>query len=98
MIEQGLIQEIETVLDMGYSPQDYGLTGVGYAEFIDMIISKDYSCLEQCTELATQHTRNYAKRQRTWYKKNNYDLVISDTNKYSRSLAREIAQHTWLRT
>ena len=81
MINQGLIDEIENVLKMGYKKIDYGLTSVGYAEFIDIILNKDTKNIpkmNECIELAAQHTRNYAKRQITWYKKNKYDYMITD--------------------
>jgi tRNA A37 N6-isopentenylltransferase MiaA len=30
------------------------------------------------TELAAQHTRNYAKRQITWYGKTNFDYIFEN--------------------
>ena len=79
MIKQGLIEEIEYVLKLGYKPSDYGLTSVGYTEFLDIILQKkisDNDYMKECINLATQHTRNYAKRQMTWYRKCNFDLIF----------------------
>lgn len=64
MVQEGLFQEAERWL-----PQRNlnALQTVGYAEvfkFIDGEITKD-----QAIQLIQQHTRNYAKRQMTWFKK-----------------------------
>lgn len=83
MIKDGLIEEIEQVFKLGYSPDDYGLNSVGYKEFLDIITTKqtsDSKKMEECIALAAQHTRNYAKRQITWYKKSNFEFAISQEN------------------
>jgi len=67
MIKAGLIDEIEGILKMGYTASDYGLNTVGYKEFL-CLFDGSGARLEDCTELAAQHTRNYAKRQMTWYR------------------------------
>jgi len=73
MIKMGLIDEIQSILDRGYSWQDPGFNSVGCKEFRPFIeTGKD---LDKCIELAQQHTRNYAKRQSTWYRKCNFNLA-----------------------
>ena len=69
MINQGLLDEIDFLLKKGYSKDDYGLNTVGYKEFL----CEDN--LDTAIELAAQHTRNYAKRQITWYRKINFDEI-----------------------
>ena len=84
MISDGLIREIKSVLDLGYKQEDYGLNSVGYKEFIECGV--DAKCkvidephkLEQCIELAAQNTRNYAKRQITWYRKTSFTYSYSE--------------------
>lgn len=75
MLEQGLIEEIRHALSQGYSPQSPGLKTLGYKEFIPYL--EGDSSLEDCSSLTAQHTRNYAKRQVTWYKKCSFDLTIT---------------------
>lgn len=75
MLEQGLLDEIKAALSSGYSPQSPGLKTLGYKEFMPYIAGQ--SGLEECAALTAQHTRNYAKRQVTWYKKCNFDLTIT---------------------
>lgn len=76
MLAKGLIDEIKAVLDRGYSWQDAGLNSLGYKEFQDFLEGRIK--LDEAKELAAQHTRNYAKRQTTWYRKIEFDLTSED--------------------
>ena len=67
MINSGMLEETKKVLDMGYKQDCYGLTGVGYKhviKFFNNEISK-----QDLTESFAQDTRQYAKRQITWFTK-----------------------------
>ncbi len=75
MIEKGLINEIKKLLDKGYRYNDPGLTSVGYKEFLPFIL-ENKSFLESM-EQAKKNTRNYAKRQVTWYRKRSYNLKVN---------------------
>lgn len=74
MVRSGLLDEIKSLLDMGYDEKSPGLTAVGYKELLPYILHK--ADLAECINLAKQHSRNYAKRQLTWYKRNNFNLVF----------------------
>ncbi|MCB5296022.1 MAG: tRNA (adenosine(37)-N6)-dimethylallyltransferase MiaA [Candidatus Cloacimonadaceae bacterium] len=74
MMEQGLINEIKALLDMGYTWQDPGLNTMGYKEFQPYI--EGLASSEECAQVVAQHHRNYAKRQLTWYRKCKFDLTI----------------------
>jgi tRNA dimethylallyltransferase len=74
MLESGLLNEIEDLLNKGYKKKDPGMRSVGYQEFIPYF--QKGADLKQCLELAKQHTRNYAKRQLTWLKKIEFDLTL----------------------
>ena len=65
MIENGLVEEVKSILDMGYSSQLNSLNTVGYREIIDYF-SNLYS-LDRAIELIKRNTRRYAKRQMTWF-------------------------------
>ncbi|MDY0299815.1 MAG: tRNA (adenosine(37)-N6)-dimethylallyltransferase MiaA [Candidatus Cloacimonadaceae bacterium] len=82
MLNDGLIDEIDTLLKMGFSWNDYGLNTMGYKEFKPYFSGK--SSLLECAENTAQHHRNYAKRQLTWYRKSRFDLTIDS---YSFSLS-----------
>lgn len=77
MMQQGLLDEIKTLLPYR---QYNALQTVGYSELFDYLDQK--TPLKQAVELIKQHTRNYAKRQLTWFKKDDafqwfspYDLT-----------------------
>lgn len=75
MIDACLIQEIESLLKQGYSWTDPGLNTVGYKEFQPYF--EGTATLQECVEKAKQDSRNFAKRQLTWYRKINFDLTLS---------------------
>jgi len=67
MINDGLIKEIESLLSNGIRKDDPAMKGIGYKEiimFLDGELDKDESI-----ELLKKRTRNYAKRQLTYFKK-----------------------------
>jgi tRNA dimethylallyltransferase len=73
MIEKGLISEVESLKN--YRNQS-ALRTVGYAELFDFFDGN--SKLENAIELIKQHTRNYAKRQLTWFKnQGEYQMIPS---------------------
>ncbi len=74
MVTSGLLEEIRQLLDMGYRADSPGLSAVGYKELLPFVLQKEN--LADCINLAKQHSRNYAKRQLTWYRRNNFNLVF----------------------
>ena len=87
MIKQGFIEEVECIKKMKNSASFAGLKSIGYREISDHIdgkISKD-----EAIELANISTRQYAKRQLTWMRNQNYQyelLIECDTAKESNFL------------
>lgn len=67
MIEQGLIDEVKGLLDKGYDENLTSMQAIGYKEVIDYLKGK---CpLEDTIEIIKQGSRRYAKRQITWFRK-----------------------------
>jgi tRNA dimethylallyltransferase len=64
MIEAGLIEEVKRVTEYRNLT---ALQTVGYKEVFDYLDGE--TDLETCISKIKQHTRNYAKRQLTWFKK-----------------------------
>lgn len=73
MIDQGLTDEIRGLLEQGYNWDDPGLNSLGYKEFKEYFQGRQ--SLEEALGLAAQYSRNYAKRQMTWYRKIDFDLT-----------------------
>jgi len=66
MVEDGLVQEVQKLLDTGYGPNDPGMTGAGYRE-IASFLRGDCTLAEATEEIQRSH-RKYARRQTTWYR------------------------------
>lgn len=66
MIMNGLVKEVKSLLDKGYSPELNSLNTVGYKEIIAYL--KGEVSLERSIGLIKRNTRRFAKRQMTWFK------------------------------
>lgn len=64
MISNGLIEEARNVYDTGVRSKAV-MTPIGYKELFDYFSGK--SDLESCIDIIKQKSRNYAKRQYTWF-------------------------------
>jgi tRNA dimethylallyltransferase len=65
MIEQGLVNEVEQLLRNGLAPETSALRTIGYKEIVEHL--RGGLTLAQAIDKAKQRTRNYAKRQITWF-------------------------------
>jgi len=66
MVLNGLLGEIEAILDRGYTRNLISLDTVGYKEWFQYLDGND--SFEQCVELIKRNTRRYSKRQITWFR------------------------------
>ena len=80
MLNMGLLKEIDNLLSSGYQETDPGMISVGYREFYPFFQGTEE--LPECIRLAKKHTRNYAKRQLTWFRRLKFDLAL-DANDVS---------------
>jgi len=67
MLENGLIEEVIKLKEMGYNANMQSMKGIGYKEILYYLEGE--ISLERAVELIKQGSRNYAKRQLTWFKK-----------------------------
>ena len=67
MVEEGLVEEVAGLLASGIRPDAAPMRTIGYKEVVSYL-QGDLS-LEESVVLIKQHSRNYAKRQRTWFRK-----------------------------
>ena len=68
MLEQGLVEEIRTLLDMGIPPTATAMQAIGYKEFVDALAGN--CSIEAAADQVRQASRHYAKRQLTWFRRN----------------------------
>ena len=67
MMEQGFLEETRVLLQKDCDPACNALRTIGYREMIDHLQGK--TTLLQAITKAKQHTRQFAKRQPTWFRK-----------------------------
>lgn len=67
MIEDGFVAEVETLREKGYSESPVLRSTLGYREILAYLGGE--VDLTGCVALIKQKTRNYAKRQITWFKR-----------------------------
>ncbi|NFA62148.1 tRNA (adenosine(37)-N6)-dimethylallyltransferase MiaA [Clostridium sporogenes] len=80
MIDKGLIEEVKKLESMGYTPDMQSMKGIGYKEIL-FYLNGDIS-LDEAIYLIKKGSRNYAKRQLTWFRKDKRSTWI-DKDKYS---------------
>ena len=68
MLQAGLLDEIRALLARGVSPRTTAMQAIGYKEFFDALEGR--STLLAAADLCKQRSRNYAKRQLTWFRRN----------------------------
>ncbi|MCH7755949.1 tRNA (adenosine(37)-N6)-dimethylallyltransferase MiaA [candidate division KSB1 bacterium] len=67
MLERGFLDEVKELQKMGYRSELNSLQSVGYREaFLNL---DDKLSISEMTALIKRKTRNYAKRQMTWFRK-----------------------------
>ena len=66
MRSDGLLDEIRALLALGVSPKTTAMQSIGYKEFFPYF--EGTAPLDACTEKLKQASRNYAKRQLTWFR------------------------------
>lgn len=73
MMQQGLLEEVKSLVPYKHYK---ALDTVGYKELFEYL-EGNYS-LQEAIDKIKQHTRNYAKRQVTWFKRSSYSMQISE--------------------
>lgn len=82
MLERGLLSEVKQLVENGYETSQ-SMQAIGYKEIVPVINGQ--ISLDEATNKLKQHSRNYAKRQMTWFK-NKLDVLWLDREKMSLSL------------
>lgn len=75
MLKNGLINEVIKLKEMGYNANMQSMNGIGYKEMLYYLEGE--ITLEKAVELIKQGSRNYAKRQLTWFKKDSRVIWIN---------------------
>lgn len=68
MLEEGLLDEVRSLLDDGIPEQSTAMQAIGYKEFIAAL--RGQCTIEEAADQVRQSSRRYAKRQLTWFRRN----------------------------
>ncbi len=68
MLRQGLLKEIQSLLERGVSRRCTAMQAIGYKEFFSVLDGTEQ--LETAVAQVKRESRRYAKRQRTWFYRN----------------------------
>jgi tRNA dimethylallyltransferase len=89
MFEAGWVNEVELLLKE-YSPRLHPFKAIGYREIVEYL---NGDCtLDDCIEEIKKSTRNYAKRQLTWFRKEEY-LQWYDISKGKELVCMEVLKY-----
>ncbi len=66
LLQSGWIEEVEGLADKGYTINDPGMKSHGYREIMQWLSSEDRN-VEELEHVIAAKTRQYAKRQMTWW-------------------------------
>ena len=67
MFEAGLVSEVESLLDLGFREGITAPQAIGYKEVVAALDGQ--ATMDEARKRIKQATRRYAKRQRTWFRK-----------------------------
>jgi len=67
MFSAGLVNEVRSLLDIGYQKGGNALSALGYKEIIPFI--EGAASLDEVSNELKKATRHFAKRQLTWFKR-----------------------------
>ena len=91
MLRRGLIEEVASVLAEGHAAHAPGLDGIGIREAVEYLHGQ--RSRESVAEAVTISTRQYAKRQQTWFRHQLDGTILTlDATRPPERLAAEIAE------
>lgn len=87
MIQMGLVEEVKKLMNAGIPTDAQAMQGIGYKEIAGYL--RGETSLPEAVEVLKQATRNFAKRQMTWYRKMDYVkwVDVDEFSDYEKMLA-----------
>lgn len=90
MLEEGLFEEVEMLNRKGLFDSDVKLP-IGYSEWREYYAKR--LSFEQTVDLIKQHSRNYAKRQKTWFRSQNFTVEYNPMHSTMHNLFEKTDQY-----
>lgn len=80
MLEDGLVDEVKRLLDMGCKKDSTAMQGLGYKEIIEYLQGE--TTLDEAVYRIKRDTRHFAKRQLTWFRRER-DVIWIEKDKFA---------------
>ncbi len=91
MLELGLEQEIRELLKEGVPEKCTAMQAIGYKEFVAAL--RGEGTIEEAADKVRQASRNYAKRQLTWFRRNpEIHMLVRKTGEKNREILAQARQ------
>lgn len=75
MVEAGLLEEVKMLREKGLDKSYMSMQGIGYKEILSYL--EEQSTFEEAISLIKKRSRNYAKRQLTWFRHSPYAVELN---------------------
>lgn len=94
MLQEGLVEEVRHLKDMGYTRDMVSMQGLGYKEILSYLDGE--ISLDQAVSILKRDTRHFAKRQLTWFRRER-DVIWLDKREYPTTdvLLSKIEENLW---
>ena len=94
MLQMGLLEEIRALLAAGIPEKATAMQAIGYKEFVDALAGR--STVDAAVAQVQQSSRRYAKRQLTWFRRNEkMHWLIRDNGQSGEEILRAARQVIW---
>lgn len=84
MMEMGLVDEVKSLLNKGYTRDLNSMQGIGYKEIIAYLEGE--IPLEEAIDCVKQNSRHYAKRQLTWFRRDERIIKLNHEKAFNEAL------------
>ena len=74
MFDNGLLEEVKSIIKMNVNINCTSMQAIGYKECYDYLVNNSMS-FEELKELIKKRTRNFAKRQLTWFRREEHKRI-----------------------
>lgn len=91
MMNQGLVDEVKQLLEQGFRQGVTAPQAIGYKEIVEALEGR--CTLEEAVEAIKLATRRYAKRQRTWFRRDERIYWLDATDPQPARLAEQLLSH-----
>lgn len=86
MFDNGLLEEVKSIIKMNVNINCTSMQAIGYKECYDYLVNNSMS-FEELKEIIKKRTRNFAKRQLTWFRREEHKRIKPE---YIEKVAKEI--------